>query len=170
MKLNVKQKNWLLSLHIASGGLWFGTALCSIALALSFNNLSNGDTLHGIDLARNLMGEFIIVPTAVLSVITGVLLCGLTHWRFFKHSWIIVKQFSTLTLIVIGSVWLGPWTKEMSDISATLQSQARQNLHYVSLNSISITVGVLQTIALLAIIFISTIKPWGKRNTTRELN
>lgn len=170
MKLKVKQRNWLLSLHIASGGVWFGTALCSVALALSFRSLNDREGLYGINIARNLLGEFVIIPSAILSILTGVLLCAFTNWGFFKHFWVMVKQLVTLLLIVIGSVWLGPWTKEMTTISAAMRSHSWQNSHYLSLQNAVILGGALQTLALLLIIAISTIKPWGKRqasSTTR---
>ncbi|MGB6297382.1 MAG: DUF2269 family protein [Rivularia sp. (in: cyanobacteria)] len=167
MKLTLKQRNWLLSLHIASGGLWFGTALCSVALALSAGALTTGDALHGINIARNFMGEHIIVPSAILSVITGVLLCSFTNWGFFKHYWVMVKQLVTLILIVVGSVLLGPLTKEITALSETGQSQGLQNLHYLSLQSKVMLGGALQTLVLLAIIVISTVKPWGKRKAVQ---
>jgi uncharacterized membrane protein len=163
MKLHLKQRNWLLSLHIASGGLWFGTALCSVVLAVSFRSLADGDGIYGINTARSLLGEFVIVPAAILSVITGSLLCALTKWGFFKHPWVMVKQIITLVLIVIGSVWLGPWTKEMTIISDTVRSQSLQNSHYLSLNNTVMIGGALQTLALLILVVISTVKPWGKR-------
>jgi uncharacterized membrane protein len=166
MRLNINQRNWLLSLHITSGGLWFGTALCSAALALSLRALTNGDALYGINVARNLMGQFIIVPAAVLSVITGVLLCGFTNWGFFKHNWVMVKQLLTLISIVAGSIWLGPWTKEMTTISETARSQAWQNADYLRLENAVMVGGVLQTMVLIIIIVISTVKPWGRRKTS----
>ncbi len=168
MKLNVNQRNYLLSLHIATGSLWFGTAMCSAALALSFRQLRDGDVIHGINVARSLMGEYIIVPSAILTVVTGVLLCSFTNWGFFKHYWLITKQLVTLISIVVGSVWLGPMTKDMTVISEAARSQALQNSHYLSIQSTTAFGGVLQTLALLVIIVISTVKPWGRRKTTRR--
>jgi uncharacterized membrane protein len=170
MKLNVKQRNWLLSLHIAFGGLWFGTALCSIALILSFRSLDSSSALHGINLARNLLGELVIVPSAILSVITGALLCAFTNWGFFKQYWVMVKQVATLILIVVGSIWLGPWTKEMTAISGAVPSQALQDSQYLALQENVAIGGALQTVALLSIIVISTVKPWSRRNTDRKTN
>lgn len=163
MKLKINQKNWLLSLHIASGGLWFGTALCSVALALSAGMLDAGNALYGINIARNFMGEYLIVPAAVLSVVTGVLLCSFTNWGFFKHYWVTAKQLTTLALIVVGSVWLGPLTKEMTMLSEAGQSQVMQDPNYLSLQTIVTLGGAFQTLALLAIIVVSTVKPWGRR-------
>jgi uncharacterized membrane protein len=177
MKLNVRQRNWLLSLHIASGGLWFGTALCSVAIALQAGSanalggsLNDGDGLYGLNMARNLLGEFVIVPAAVLAVITGVLLCSFTSWGFFKHRWVMLKQVTTLVMIAIGSVWLGPWTKEMTTISEVARSQSLQNSHYLYLQQVVTIGGVAQTLALLMVIAISTMKPWGKSNATLHQN
>lgn len=168
MKLSINQRNWLLSLHIATGGLWFGTALCSVALALSIVLLNPGDALHGINLARNLLGQYIIVPAAIFSVITGVLLCSFTSWGFFKHSWVIVKQITTLILIVIGSVWLGPMTKEITTLSEAGRSQVLQNPDYLALQNTVTLGGALQTLSLLVVIIVSTIKPWGKRKAVQS--
>ena len=167
MKLSIKQRNWLLSLHIATVGLWFGTALCSVALALSIGVLNPGDALHGINLARNFMGEYIIVPAAIFSVITGVLLCSFTTWGFFKHYWVMAKQLVTLILIVIGSVWLGPLTKQMTSVSESGRSQVLQDSNYLSLQNTVTLGGALQTLALLAIIIVSTVKPWSRRKAAQ---
>jgi hypothetical protein len=168
MKLSINQRNWLLSLHIATGGLWFGTALCSVALALSIILLNPSNALHGINLARNIMGQYIIVPSAIFSVITGVLLCSFTNWGFFKHYWVIAKQIVTLLLVVLGSVWLGPMTKEMTTLSEVGQSQVLQNPNYLTLQSTVTLGGSLQTLALLAVIIVSTVKPWSKRKAVQS--
>lgn len=34
-KLSVKPKNWLVSFHVASGGIWLGTALCIVVVAIT---------------------------------------------------------------------------------------------------------------------------------------
>lgn len=169
MRLSIAQKNWLLSLHIATGGLWLGTALCSVALALSIVLLKLGDAIHGINLARNVLGQYIIIPSAVFSVITGVLLCGFTNWGFFKHYWVIAKQLVTLLLIVLGSVWLGPMTKEMTALSEAGRTQVLQNPDYLTLQTTVTLGGTLQTLALLVVIVVSTVKPWGKRKVVQSL-
>ena len=168
MRLKMNQRNWLLSLHIATGGLWFGTALCSVALALSIVLLEPEEAIHGINLARNILGQYIIMPAAVCSVITGVLLCGFTHWGFFKHDWVMAKQLVTLLLIVLGSVWLGPMTKEMTVLSAAGRSQVLQSPDYLTLQTTVTLVGALQTLALLTVIIVSTLKPWGKRKAVQS--
>ncbi len=178
LKLNVKQKNWLLSAHVASGSIWFGSALCMVAIALKNTNITNGDELYGINTALKLLDDFVVIPSANLSLLTGGLLCWpsanlslltggllcwLTVWGFFKHYWVIVKWIATVTLIVVGTIWLGPWVNAVTSISDVTRSQALSNpLYMFDLNGVLIG-GATQTLCILAIIGISVIKPWGRR-------
>ncbi|MDZ4873906.1 MAG: hypothetical protein CLLPBCKN_003302 [Chroococcidiopsis cubana SAG 39.79] len=162
-KLSVKQKNWLLSVHVAVGSMWFGTALCMVAIALHNRNTINGDELYAINSVLKLLDDFVIIPAAVLSLITGGLLCWLTIWGFFKHYWVIVKWVMTVTLIVTGTIWLGPWTNAMTVIAQTERIQAWQNPLYVFDQKAVLIGAAIQTGCILAIVAISVIKPWGRR-------
>lgn len=162
-KLNVKQKNWLLSAHVASGSIWFGSALCMVAIALKNANITNGDELYAINTTLKLLDDFVVIPSANLSLLTGGLLCWLTIWGFFKHYWVIVKWIATVTLIVVGTIWLGPWVNAVTSISDATREQALSNpLYMFDLNGVLIG-GATQTLCILAIIGISVIKPWGRR-------
>lgn len=162
-KLNVKQKNWLLSGHIASGGIWFGTSLCMVLIALSSRQIVSGDELYAINAILKRLDDFVIIPSATLSTITGGLLCWLTIWGFAKHYWVIVKWVATVALIVVGTAWLGPWVNAMTAISASERLQALQNPLYVWDQQVLVIGAIAQTIALLAVISISVLKPWGRR-------
>ncbi|WP_026731945.1 hypothetical protein [Fischerella sp. PCC 9605] len=167
-KLSVKQKNWLLSLHVAFGGIWFGTALCMIAIALSNRNTINGDQLYAINSVMKLLDDFVIIPAANLSLLTGGLLCWLTIWGFFKHYWVIVKWVATVTLIVFGTIWLGPWVNAMTAISQAERLQALQNPLYVFDYKAMLVGAIVQNICILAVIVISVLKPWRRRNVKKE--
>lgn len=162
-KLSVKPKNWLLSSHVASGGIWFGAAICIVAIALSNRDTSNGDQLYAINSVLKLLDDWVIIPSATLSLITGGLLCWLTIWGFVKYYWVIVKWFATVTLIVTGTVWLGQWVNAMTSISEAERRQALQNPLYAFDQQAVIIGGIVQISCLLAIIAISVLKPWGRR-------
>ncbi|MBW4611387.1 MAG: hypothetical protein KME22_30400 [Hassallia sp. WJT32-NPBG1] len=167
-KLNVKQKNWLLSFHVAFGAIWFGTALCMVIIAWSNRNTPNGDELYAINSILKRLDDFVIIPSANLSLFTGGLLCWLTIWGFFKHYWVTVKWVATVTLIVTGTIWLGPWVNAVTAISETDRLQALQNPLYVFDQKGVIIGGIIQTFFVLAIIAISVLKPWGRRNLKKE--
>jgi hypothetical protein len=167
-KLSVKQKNWLLSFHVAFGGIWFGTALCMIVIAWNNRNTPNGDELYAINSILKLLDDFVIIPSANLSLLTGGLLCWLTIWGFFKHYWVIAKWIATLTLIIVGTIWLGPWVNAMTAISETERLQALQNSLYMFDLKAVLVGAIIQTSCVLGIIIISVLKPWGRRIVKKE--
>ncbi|XGV94746.1 MAG: hypothetical protein ACAF41_18610 [Leptolyngbya sp. BL-A-14] len=134
-----------------------------VLIALSNRNTMNGDELFAINSVLKLLDDFVIIPSATLSSITGALLCWLTTWGFVKHYWVIVKWIATVTLIVVGTAWLGPWTNAITAISQTERLQALQNPLYVWDQKTLMIGAIAQTISLLAIMAISVLKPWGRR-------
>jgi hypothetical protein len=54
-------------------------------------------------------------------------------------------------------------TKEMTALSQAGRSQVLQNSDYLMLQNTVTLGGALQTLTLLAVIIVSTVKPWGKR-------
>lgn len=79
-KLNVKQKNWLLSAHVSFAALWTGTVLSMFALAVSNQQSNNADVLSALNSAINLLDDYVVIPSAMGSLLTGTLLCWLTIW------------------------------------------------------------------------------------------
>lgn len=167
-KINVKQKQWLITLHVVFAAMWFGTALCMIAIALMNRNTPNGDQLYAINSVMKLLDDVVIIPSATLSLLSGGFICWLTIWGFFKHYWVIAKWIATVTLIVTGTIWLGPWTNAMTAISAKERLQALQNPLYVFDQKGVLIGAIVQTSCLLIIIAISFLKPWGKRDVTSQ--
>jgi hypothetical protein len=167
-KLSVKQKNWLLSVHIAIAGIWFGTALIMVVIGLSNTNTTSGDALYAINAILKLLDDFVIIPAAIGSLLTGALLCWLTIWGFVKHYWVITKWVATITLIIFGSFWLGPWTNAATSISEVERLQALSNPLYMFDVKGMIIGGAITTLSLLTIIAISTLKPWGRRNVIKD--
>ncbi len=139
-----------------------------VAIAFSNRNTINGDELYAINSVLKLLDDFVIIPTANLALLTGGLLCWLTIWGFFKHYWVIVKWVATVTLIVFGTIWLGPWVNAMTAISDTQRLQALQNPLYMFDRQAMIIAGTIQTLCVLAIIAISVLKPWGRRNIKKQ--
>ncbi|RUT00987.1 hypothetical protein DSM106972_069930 [Dulcicalothrix desertica PCC 7102] len=163
-KLSVKPKNWLLSFHVASGGIWFGAALCMVVVALfKGGKAGNGDELYAINYILKVLDDFVVIPSANLSLLTGGLLSWLTIWGFFKHYWVIFKWVATVTLIVSGTIWLGPWVNAMTSISEAERLQALHNPLYLFDQRGALIGGAIQTSLILVIIAVSVIKPWGRR-------
>jgi hypothetical protein len=59
-------------------------------------------------------------------------------------------------------------TKEMTDLSAAGRSPVLQSPDYLTLQTTVTLVGALQTLALLTVIIVSILKPWGKRKAVQS--
>ena len=168
LKLTVKQKQWLIAIHVLCGAIWFGTALCMIAISLKNINNDNGDFLFALNATLKTLDDFIIIPSANASLLTGALLCWLTIWGFFKHYWVIAKWIGTVSLISIGTIWLGPWVNAITSISEAERIQALTNPLYAFDAKGALIGGIIQTLAVAFIIIISFLKPWGRRISNQE--
>lgn len=162
-KLSVKPKNWLVSAHIVSGSIWLGTALCLVAIAFINRNTPNGDELYAINFTLKFLDDWVVIPAAILSLITGGLLSWLTNWGFVKHYWVIAKWVATVTLIVTGTIWLGPWVNAMTALSDAERLKALQNPLYVFDHKAVVVGGSIQVACLFAVVAVSVLKPWGRR-------
>ncbi|WP_341530051.1 hypothetical protein WKK05_12555 [Nostoc sp. UHCC 0302] len=162
-KLSVKQKNWLLSAHIGFAALWTGTVLSMFLLSLRNTKATNADALLALNSAITLLDDYIVIPSAIGSVITATFLCWTTNYGFTKFYWVIVKWILTTFLVVFGTLWLFPWGNVAERISAQEGLQAFDNPIYLFDATGVLTGTVIQVLFLVLIIVISVLKPWGRR-------
>ena len=166
--LSIKQKNWLLSVHIIFAALWTGTVLSMFLLALLNQGSTSADVLYALHSAINLLDDYVVIPCAIGSVVTATCLCWLTNYGFMKFWWIITKWFLTISLIVFGTFCLYPWSVSAESIAQTQGLSAFEDRVYV-VDARGILIGaVIQAVFLLFIIIISVIKPWGRRTVTNS--
>jgi hypothetical protein len=162
-RLTVKQKNWLLSAHVGFAALWTGTVLSMFLLAWRNQHSANAEVLQALNSAINLLDDYVVIPSAIGSLLTGTLLCWWTIWGFFKHYWVIAKWIATVVLIVFGTFWLFPWANAATAISEAQRLQALENPLY-SFDAEGVLIGtIMQVVCLMVIITISLLKPWGRR-------
>ncbi|OZH51501.1 integral membrane protein [Hydrocoleum sp. CS-953] len=170
IRLIGNQKSWLISAHVISGAVWFGTVLSMLIMVINNFNRTNGDELYAINSIVKLLDDWVVVPAANITLLTGALLCWLTIWGFFKFSWVITKWILTSILITSGTFWLGPWTNAMTAISDTERLQALSNPLFM-FDAKAIVIGAsIQLLSLIFIFIISFLKPWGRRDIKAQNN
>uniref|UniRef100_B8HL65 Integral membrane protein n=1 Tax=Cyanothece sp. (strain PCC 7425 / ATCC 29141) TaxID=395961 RepID=B8HL65_CYAP4 len=163
MKLSIHAKNWLVSAHVGFAATWTGTVLSMLLLTSKNMNSAQGEALHTLNAAITWLDDWIVIPSAIGSVITATLLCWLTNYGFTKFYWVITKWVLTTGLIIFGTFWLFPWSNTAAQISGQEGLQALQNSVY-RFDVRGVLIGsILQIVFLLVIIGISVLKPWGRR-------
>jgi hypothetical protein len=161
-KLGNKGKAWLKGIHIFFVCLWVGTAVSMMLLNLVRGHIVNGDELWAVNASVKLLDDFIIIPSAIGCLITGILFSWLTHWGFTKFYWIIFKYVIVIATILFGTFFLGPWTNGLEAISEVEHILALKNPIYITYAKMIMYFGSLQALIIIILIFISIFKPWGK--------
>ena len=95
---------FVLTVHVASSVGWLGAAASFLALALTGLTSMDVNLVQGAYLAMAVTGWSVVVPLALASLLSGLILSLGTRWGLFRHYWIVIKLLITLVsvLIVVG--------------------------------------------------------------------
>lgn len=105
-----------------------------------------------------------VIPGAILTVITGIIYGEKTKWGFFKYRWLTVKWIIGIVIIVIGTCWLHPMAVDIINLATPNASEAIVfPMDYFGLALIiSKIMALVQGAALIFLIWVSVFKPWNK--------
>lgn len=99
-----KWRKILLTFHLATSVGWLGEIAAYLALGVTAATGATDATVRSAWVAMNLIGWTVLVPTAVLSLASGIVVAVTSRWGLFRHYWVrfslIVTAFSTVVLIV----------------------------------------------------------------------
>jgi len=168
-KLNPTNRAWLKGIHILFISVWTGAAFCMLLLQFATNPTS-GDEMYATNSAIKLIDDFIVIPTAIGSLLTGLLISWLTPWGFFKWRWITLKWILTISVILFGTFALGPWLNGMTEISGAERAAALQNSTYTSYKQLLAAFSSPQILLLVGMVFLSVIKPWARKKKQAQEN
>jgi uncharacterized membrane protein len=168
VRIGAKAQKWLKSLHLVAVGCWVGGGVSLIMLHFLRPGTGGEGVLYGINQAAHQVDmAVVVVPGAFGCLLTGLAYSLLTGWGFFKHGWLVFKWVVTVSAIIFGTFWLGPWETAMMDISGELGVASLKDGAYLDYAQMNFVWGTVQVAVLAATVFISVLKPWknlGKRN------
>ena len=161
-KFGLKGRQWLKGFHIFFACAWIGAGVCLALMNIGLS-ATDGKELYGINRSMKFIDDFVIIPAAMGSLITGLLFAIFTHWGFFKHNWITVKWVINIGGIIFGTFWLGPWLNACLPISESLGLEALSDPMYLHNKTMNMWFGLAQVLTLIFAAFISVLKPWRKK-------
>ena len=74
---------------------------CYLALGIAAVSTDTGSTISGAWQAMETMGWFVIVPLAVTSLVTGILMALGTKWGLFRYYWVVISLALTAFSVVV---------------------------------------------------------------------
>jgi hypothetical protein len=168
LKLSTNNQKWLKVLHVYLGGIWAGGAASLFAIHCLYPT-NSGPELYARNMAMIYIDNYIIIPAAIGSCLTGLIYSHLTKWGYLKYYWVMVKWIFTIIFIVIGFFWLIPWLNNMLEVSTTIRnSLVIDTSSYDVAMSAHLAMTILQTVLLFCVVIISIFKPWGRTHFKRE--
>lgn len=107
----------------------------------------------------------LVIPGAILAVVTGIIYGVKTKWGFFKYRWLTVKWIVGVAIILIGTFGLHPLALE---IIAQATATANESIsfptdYFGSKLQIVNWMALLQVAGLFFLIWVSVFKPWNKK-------
>ncbi|NTU82145.1 MAG: hypothetical protein HGA45_22670 [Chloroflexales bacterium] len=94
-KLGATGRAWLKGFHIVFTAAWVGAMTCLLLLHL-FARPADGAETHAVQAALRHLDDWVIIPSAMGSLLTGLLICWLNPWGFFKWPWVTLKALASI--------------------------------------------------------------------------
>jgi len=164
LKLRKKGLRWLKGFHLIAVSCWIGGAVALILLYLIKDVVKDGGVLYGINQSIHHVDMVVVViPGAFGCLLTGLIYSIFSNWGFFKHKWMIFKWIVTVSAILFGTFYLGPWETTMMEISGKLGLSSISDPVYLYNQKMNLIFGSLQCFILMVTVFISIFKPWKKK-------
>ena len=132
-------RQWLKSLHLIVSIIWLGAAISMNVLRYAWPPAADAD-LYAVDHAIGLIDNWVVVPMAWASLLTGLFESWFTTWGFFKYRWVTLKWILTIALMVYAPLFIAQWDRGLQAISKAEALLALENpiyLHYRSLYTLS---------------------------------
>ncbi len=122
-----------LAAHVTVSVGWIGTVVAYLALGVAATTSRDVQTVRGAWIAMELTGWYVILPLAVASVITGLVMALGTRWGLFRHYWVLFSFVLTLLATVVLGLHM-PSVSSSADIArnsegATLYDLGGDLLH-----------------------------------------
>ena len=102
-----------LTAHLVASVGWIGAVIGYIALGLAAaGGGADSETIRAAWIGMELTGWYVIVPLAIASLLTGLVISLGTPWGLFRHYWVVISLLLTVVCVVVLVV-------HMPSVSAT---------------------------------------------------
>lgn len=116
MTLTPRLRKLALAAHLMAAVGWIGAAASYLALGVAAETSEDAQTVRAAWTAMELTGWYVIVPLAVASLITGLVMALGTRWGLFRHYWVLFSLVLTAFATVVLVLHM-PTVSSMADIA-----------------------------------------------------
>jgi len=82
-------RKFMLAMHLTASVGWIGAVAAYLALGISAVASQSAQAVRAAWIAMELIGWFVIVPMAIASFLTGIVMAVGTRWGLFRYYWVL---------------------------------------------------------------------------------
>ena len=172
MIMRPRLRKFALASHITLAVGWIGAVAGYIALDVAAATSQDAQTLRAAYLAMELIAWYVIVPLALASLLSGLVMSLGTKWGLFRHYWVLIS----LLLTIIATVVLLMETQTISYFADRAADSTTSGDELRALGS-TLVHSVGGTVVLLVILVLNVYKPrgmtrygWRKQQEERKVS
>ncbi len=145
----------LLVAHVSVSVSWLGLTVGLLALGITAFSTGDPETARAATRAMKIFGDWLVIPIALATLVSGLILSLGTPWGLARHRWVWTKFWLTLVTTGLTVFSLRPGINEAAERGAA-------DISMVAAPSVA-------TAAYLFMTAISVLKPWGPTRRGRRL-
>ena len=168
MRMTPGVRKGALTVHITTAVGWIGAVAGYIALDLVTATSQDAQTLRSAYLGMETIARYVIVPLALTSLFTGIVMSMGTTWGLFRHYWVVISLLLTMviTIVLLLEMQTISYLADMADDSTTSGEDLR-GMENTLVHSVGGTV-VLLVITVLNVYKPRGLTPYGWRRLQEE--
>jgi hypothetical protein len=101
MTMSPGLRKFALASHLTFAAGWIGAVVAYLALGVAAETSTNDETVRGAWVAMELTGWYAIVPLAIATLLTGLVMALGTRWGLFRHYWVLISFALTVFAAVV---------------------------------------------------------------------
>ena len=96
MTMTPRLRKFTLTAHLTVSIGWIGAVIAYLALVGAAMTSQDSQTLRAAWIAMEVIGWYVIVPLALASLLTGLVMALGTKWGLFQHYWVLISLVLTI--------------------------------------------------------------------------
>lgn len=154
--MSQRVRKFALSAHLTISVGWVGAVAAYLVLDVTVATSQDVQTLRAAYLAMELIALNVIVPLALATLLSGLVMALGTRWGLFRHYWVVIS----LLLTVLAVLVLLEETQTISRLAEIAAAPTTSNAELRALPNTLIHSG-LGLVVLLVILVLNVYKPQG---------
>ena len=147
----------MLTTHVISSIGWFGAVVAFLALALTGMMSQERELVRAAYLVMGVTTWWVIVPLALLGLVTGIISSLFTKWGLFRYYWVLIK----LVITVVATFGLLEHTKAVNLLGGVAARTAMLGSNLAGAQRGMVTDSAAALVVLLVLTVLSMYKPRG---------